>query len=471
MEKNPVARRKILQYALVGFISLMAALFIQFYCGKEKNQIINRKKQFEEILRTKEQRLQNLLITVSDEKHTADPFETLYPLIRSNLWQDEGISIFLYSNDTLVYWSDNNVPAEPIYRHDLFSRPFIHYGNGWFRTLTETKENMAAVGLILVKNDFPYQNEYLVNDFQNDFELTADTKLDTVPGPVNINTEEGTFLFSFSPESGQGSPFKVNLAVFALFIVFFISLVMLLFYLYQLFDFFRMRPLLMLLAFIFDAILLRFILLYFEIPAFLYLSDLFSPYYYATSLIAPSLGDLVINSLFWLSLAWIFFTRFDFSLQRFKSRIKLTLSLLMILFTGLLFYLLVSTIRGMVFDSNIELNLNNIFNVDAFSGLGFLAMTSLVFAFFLVSSKLMYVICNSQLSQRFFYHRNFIFCRDHTFVFKFFIHRSGSGICSAVFFIPSDFSLFFRKQGRIQEYYRRAGIYSVFFTDGNLCAG
>ncbi len=46
-------------------------------------------------------------------------------------------------------------------------------------------------------------------------------------------------------------------------------------------------------------------------------------------------------------------------------------------------------------DSNIELNLNNIFNIDIYSVLGFLALTSLVMAFFLVTARLNMLICQS----------------------------------------------------------------------------
>jgi len=50
-------------------------------------------------------------------------------------------------------------------------------------------------------------------------------------------------------------------------------------------------------------------------------------------------------------------------------------------------------------DSNIELNLNNIFNIDFYSLLGFFAMTSLVMAFFLVTSRLNMLICKSGLNK------------------------------------------------------------------------
>ncbi|MCK9399420.1 MAG: ATP-binding protein [Bacteroidales bacterium] len=395
MEKEPEIRRNIFRLAFLFITFLVAALVIQYFFTRENDQVINRQINFEQVLRLKEQRLQTLLEDVLKEKDALRPFQSIYRDLPADLWQKEGLAIFLYRNDSLVYWSDNNVPAGNIFNKELVSGPFMHYANGWFRVIIKEKQNLKAIGLILIKNDFPYQNDYLVNDFQKDFNLKANVELDTIPGSVNISANSGDFLFSLNYENIHNNSLKTNLIVFTFLLVSFISLILLLFYLYNLFDFFRRNPLFLLLAFSFDAIFIRFMLLYFGIPGFLYHTDLFSPYYYATSFISPSLGDLVVNSLLWLTLAWIFYDRFTFSLLKYRKTLKIFLSYVLIFISGALFYLLISTIRRMVIDSNIELNLNNIFNIDIYSGLGFLAMTSLIMAFFLVTARLSLLICHS----------------------------------------------------------------------------
>jgi len=397
MQKDPNIKRKIKHFALLCIMSFIAAFLIQYFSSLENSRVINRQKNFEEVLRLKEQRLRKILEVVLKEQQSTNPFLTLHQDLQADLWQEEGLSVFIFRNDSLVYWSNNNVPAENIFNENLFSSPFMHYGNGWFRVIKAEMKNLDAVGLILIKNDFPYQNEYLVNDFQKDFKLSAQVELDTVSGMVNIYTEEEIFLFSIAAENRLNRSSKINFAVFALVIIFFISIIILLFYLYQLFDFFRRNPFLLLLAFCFDAFFLRFLMLYFEIPGILYQTDLFSPYYFATSFISPSLGDLVVNSLFWLTLAWIFYDKLHLSLLKQRKTVKIFLSFFMIIFSSILFYLLIATLRRMVIDSNIELNLNNIFNIDIYSGLGFLALTSLILAFFFVTAKLNSIICHSGL--------------------------------------------------------------------------
>jgi signal transduction histidine kinase len=399
MVKKPEIKKMIFRLGFLFLISLFAAIIIHFIFTKENDQVINRQKNIEQVLRIKEKRLDDLVENVIKSKDTLSPFQSIFPGLPSGLWQDEGIAVFLYRDDTLVYWSDNNVPAGNILDNKLFSSRFIYYANGWFRVITKESRNLKVIGLALVKHDYPYQNDYLVNDFQKDFDLNSNIQLDTIPGLINISTNNGQFIFSLNYQNQHETAVRMHLLVYALFLIAFVTLIVLLFYLYQLFSFFRERPFLLLLAFGIDAIFLRFVLLYFEIPHFLYQTDLFSPYYYATSFISPSLGDLVVNSLLWLTLAWIFYDRFNFTLIKFRTRVKLFLSIGLILINGVLFYLLISTIRRMVMDSNIELNLNNIFNIDIYSILGFFAMTSLVMAFFLVTSRLNMLICQSGMKK------------------------------------------------------------------------
>ena len=395
MGKEPELKRKIFRLAFLFTTFLVAALIIQYFFTREKDHVINRQKSFEQVLRLKEQRLQTLLEKVLKEQDTLMAFRYIFRDIPAELWQEEGLAIFLYRDDSLIYWSDNNVPAGNVLDKKLISGKFIHYANGWFRVIVEESKNIEAIGLILIKNDFPYQNDYLVNDFQKDFDLKSEVVLDTVPGQVNILENNGDFIFSLNYEKTYTYSSKTNLVVFAFLLVSFISLILLLFYLYHLFDFLRRKPLLLVIAYGFDALFIRYLLLYFGIPSFLYRTDLFSPYYYATSFLSPSLGDLVINSLLWLALAWIFYDKFNFSILRFRKALKIFSGFILIIICGTLFYLLISTIRRMVIDSNIELNLNNIFNIDIYSGLGFLAMTSLIMAFFLVTARLIMLICHS----------------------------------------------------------------------------
>jgi signal transduction histidine kinase len=399
MLKNRALNRKILGSATIFIISLVASWCIHYFSEQGEERLSDKQDFLTETLRKKEKKVRELTGKIFSAPGSGSGFNNIYDIFPSGLYEKDGISIFLYQNDSLSFWSDNQVPAEQTYNPSIFSQEFIHYNNGWFRVMHSENGNLKAVGLILIKSDFPYQNDYLVNDFQKDFKLPSYCVLDTIPHNVNINSSEGKFLFSISSDTSLVKPAEEHYMAFGLILVSFVAFLLLLFYVYHLFDFYDRYANLLFLAFCFDAVLARVVMMYFEIPGFLYHSELFSPYYFATSVISPSLGDLVVNSVLWMTLAWLFYDNFKLSLEKRGKLQGHLFSFLLLLVTAFLFFLLISTLRKMVVDSNVELNLNNIFNVDALSGLAFLAMTTLFMAFFFASARVVSLALSSGISK------------------------------------------------------------------------
>ncbi|MCU0370737.1 MAG: hypothetical protein MUC31_04935, partial [Bacteroidales bacterium] len=120
MEKSRELKRKILHLTLLCVFSLAAALLFQYFSALDKNQVINRQRDFEKVLRLKEEKLQKILVQVLDQTYNFSPFENIHRDLHADRWQEEGFSVFLYRNDSLIYWSDNSVPAENTYNDSLF---------------------------------------------------------------------------------------------------------------------------------------------------------------------------------------------------------------------------------------------------------------------------------------------------------------------------------------------------------------
>ena len=395
MEKDPALKRKIFRFAAWFIVLLTTAILLHLYVSNRQASPEKLVSRIEKVLQTKEQNIISVLNTIPDTAGEIPGFKNIHLSIPENIRTDEGLMVLVYYRDSLVYWSDNSIPATTQYPRDIFDKPFIAYGNGWFRVIKMTANDLVAVGLILVKNNYPYQNEYLVNDFHGSFQIPDNTGLDTIPGMYDIVSPGGDFLFTLKMPEGPVEDPGTEIPALILFSVALALLLGLLYYLYHAFEFFRKRPLLFLLAFLIDALILRYLLLYFEIPGLICQGEIFRPYLYSTSFISPTLGDLFINSVFWLTIAWIFYEKFDFSFSAARPAIRRTGGLLLMLFQGFLFFLLVSAIRQLVLDSRIELNLNNIFNVDVYSGMGFIAMTSLMMAFFLATSRISLIVCST----------------------------------------------------------------------------
>ena len=141
MQNDRSLRRKILHLALLSFFSLVAALIIHFFSVQEKDLEEKQRKAFEEVLRLKEERLHKTLEMVLRDREVNLPPIYIYRELEPELFQEEGLTVYLYRNDSLIFWSNNNVPADNIYNGKLFSRSFINFGNGWFRIIVSEKGN------------------------------------------------------------------------------------------------------------------------------------------------------------------------------------------------------------------------------------------------------------------------------------------------------------------------------------------
>ncbi len=379
----------------VTILMVIAMLIIHYSAGNGKNQFISKQLNVEHVLRHKESQASEILDQILLPEFAENPFLKFWKNEKSFNWQENGLTALLYRNDSLIFWSDNSIPAPGRIERNGLARPILHHGNGWYRVMDKTAGSLKAQVLILIRTDYPYQNQYLINQFHEDFQLDPDAGLDTLKRDLNIFSEDGDFLFSLIPPDTWQTNEGIGLAVFGLAIIAFICMVLVLFYLYHLFDFFRRYPVIMFIAFCADAVVLRLAMIWFEIPGFLYQTALFSPLYYATSFFSPSLGDLVINNILWLALAWLFY-RTDLNIPIPKSEIlKIAMGLFWMLINALLFFLLIMALKHLVLDSNIELNLNNIFEADLYSGLGFLALSIAVLSCFFASAKLFSLLCKS----------------------------------------------------------------------------
>ena len=86
--------------------------------------------------------------------------------IYSELYKTEGIGLYAYKNDSLIYWSDNEPAIDLI---DLNIKSFseiIKLRNGWYECLTITNrksDNISVFALIKLKTEYDFENKYLKN--------------------------------------------------------------------------------------------------------------------------------------------------------------------------------------------------------------------------------------------------------------------------------------------------------------------
>jgi signal transduction histidine kinase len=298
----------------------------------------------------------------------------------------EWLSVFIYNQDSLIWWSDNNT-APSI--NEL--KPGIrHYRNGWYHFTKKETKGYTIAGLLKIKNQYPYQNRFLVNSFHPALCVPDQYLLSLQDGenrfPVSGSSDE-LYLGIHPSESISPDGKTASLLFVASFILFAIFLWLVV----------AGKPRFKLAAA--TTVLVFFICLkaagvIFQYPAALYSLPLFSPSHYASSLLLNSLGDLLFSVAILAGLIVIVFRtpwmrKGHHPLpdnQRSSISIGMVASVsipvaFIILYSAFINYL----IAGLIINSRISFNISNVFELDGYSLAGVTVTGILLFSFFKVT--------------------------------------------------------------------------------------
>ncbi|MFY9309696.1 MAG: ATP-binding protein [Bacteroidia bacterium] len=362
---------------------------------------------FEKTLHRKELRLQEELDSLA-MRSASQTYEQLFinsPSYYSTLLEKEGLALLIYENDTLKFWSDNSIAVENWIKEVCLDSRMAKLRNGWFEVMRSAATHPASrviIGLVLIKNEFPYQNKYLVNEFQKDFNAPQDVKLLMNPAVKenSIKTYSNDYLFTMvfnDTGSNLGSR-----SVFAL-VANLLGFVFLLFFFRNLFFLLRLRlgsnSALFLLLII--VVALRYITLRFAIPRAFYDFEIFSPSVYAdaSAIWLASLGDLLINSILFFVLTYFVIKEFkaDAFFEKLKRRSRVIFSFLLALGFFWFSWVITSLFLSLIRNSNIPFGINNLFSVNQYTYVALVVAGLLLFTYFLIADKVVMVLKQLQL--------------------------------------------------------------------------
>lgn len=357
---------------------------------------------FERKLHQKEQALSvevDSLIRFSGKKSYEDIFR-FRPARYNSLFRDNGFVLLIYQGDTLKFWSDNSVAVENYMKEVCLDDRMAKLKNGWFEVQRKTDNTgRTYIGLLLVKNEYSYENQYLVNVFQKDFKLPPETGLVIgMPSSANsVHAQDGNYLFSlvFKSDGPAESPvwrtalnLLLNLAGGVLLLLFLRD------------ESESLAGALgkhgALLLFIGSVVVLRYLMIRIRFPETFYALDLFQYKYYgdADSFWLSNLGDFLINALLLLYLAF-HVTRhlrqieFPPTLPSWKQIVS---GLLLLCTCAAFTWAINGMISGLVQNSVISFNVNNIFNLNFYSYVGLLLIALLLATFFLVADRSVHML-------------------------------------------------------------------------------
>lgn len=286
---------------------------------------------------------------------------------------------FLFTNDTLSHWSDNKIDLADYTTKNIPSETFLLLKNGWYVLFKKQHRQHTAIGLLLIKNNYAYQNSYLYNAFNPVFQLPENTQL------VDISTEES---FAVKSDSGRDI-FKVKLndqpthlnSSLGWFQA--CALLLLLIALFRFQRTYLSGTILKELLFVTLLIVLRYIMIRYDVPAALYESVFFSPQLYASSFWFNSPGDFLINAILIFILTQRFYrycTTASFALKKWQYY----LSLYSVVATAIPLHSLIS---GIIINSRIPFDAENLFELNIYTVAAVFITALILFSyFFLVRS-------------------------------------------------------------------------------------
>lgn len=307
----------------------------------------------------------------------------------SSLFKKKGFALLAYDNDSLKFWTDNSVPVENYLQHIFTDKSIVKLNNGWFELIQKRVGSKTVLGFLLIKNEYPYHNQYLEDAFQVDFNISAESII--LSG--NYKDENAVFNYKneylFSLKISGSTIYSSSILFFVLWNL--AGIIMLLLALREVFTsvITKRNPNFVFITLCSFIFFIRYLSIHFHLPRVLYNLDLFSPEYFASSNYNSSLGDLLINSLLLLYLSYGFYRHFNLSpivlyFDRMKKGFGALVLIIVLLFSwGAICSELISLVR----DSKISFQVDNIFSLDIHSYIAFCIIGLFLFSFYFISEK------------------------------------------------------------------------------------
>jgi signal transduction histidine kinase len=296
----------------------------------------------------------------------------------------QGIALFVYDHDSLVYWTDNQLFPARISGFSKGSNVLLKRPEGWYWQVTDSVAGKYIRGLLLIKRNYPISNHYVSNQFNRTFSLPdfVEISTDSTNAAQNIYAADGQFVMSLnfvkSNTLQQSNYVLWSLAFYLLaYIMFLIVLQSVVLQLVS-----SNRKIIGILSIFAFLLALRQILLQLKIPYVVYNTQIFSPFYFSHSQFLPSLGDLMILISIVLFLIFNFYAQVSFLRLSKGSKIKLAVFryvLILLLLTA--FFTCLWLFENLIMNSTLNFEPHKILNI---SLLSLLAIVSISFCFLAV---------------------------------------------------------------------------------------
>jgi two-component system nitrogen regulation sensor histidine kinase NtrY len=352
-------------------------------------------------LREKEKFTGDILrrLAVDIDKYPKEKAFEVFNKYEAEFSKHADVHVYGYHNDSLIFWTSGSVLVPYLTFDEDFVHPVAKMKNGWYRFVKYQKDSLKMLGLILIKNEFAINNQYLNKNFNPSFQVSESANLYTDDNGSNhvVKDAAGKPLFSieFKKRDKNAIIHEPLASVF-----YFLSVLSLLIFLYTLraYPFFKKHKNVYVITLVLSIVTSRFLGLFYHWPSLLYKQPVFGPELFASSLWLPSLGDFILHA---VGLTFIIFgvaltyqsRRISAGSRSFKKYFYLGIITLVSAASGLGVTLL---FEKLVLDSNISFDLSNLLVLNLYSFLGFSLITFLLLNFLVI----IYALCRQLVRSR-----------------------------------------------------------------------
>ncbi len=302
--------------------------------------------------------------------------------------EEEGIGILVFQNDSLIYWSDRSIAFYDNLSDFPKAEGLIKLPNGFYDAEYMPSGDFQIYGFHLIKYNYQYENNYLVNSFFNDYKLPDEYELvqSISKNSYPVYNLEDEYIFSIKP---KGLYLCTKRQLYLPGLLFLLGLFSLLFYFNREFIDSKAQFIIKISSLALVLFLVYWLHLMFHVPKVFSLMRFFSPSVFALSDWLPSLGDFFLLSLFFLF--WIYHVGkyLDVGqLQKDSLLPRKVIGFLLLLFSGSTYLLIHYYIHKLVFNSTISFSLNRIIEISAQSVMAIFSAGLLLFAVFFLTVRI-----------------------------------------------------------------------------------
>jgi len=299
----------------------------------------------------------------------------------------EFYSLYVFYDETLLYWSDNSLNPYISSVDSLASSRIIISGNGVYQVVVKRAGHYTFLITDLVKSRFSYQNDYLSPAFNPEYGIPSSYELSTARQGYPVLDKNGRYLFSLqSKDKVVVFSTQFTMLQYLLYLTGFILFIISIYLIYLRFTPLKKYPVLIFL-FILDVLIIRALLIYFRIPSSLYTSELFSPLNFAYSSFLPSLGDFFTDALISALVLYLTFRLIQKSGFRtapkpfFRLPLQVSLTSIAVFFYYLVCYLL----NVLINNSSFSLDLGNVPGFSPYAIMAYFIIAFILAGYFFIS--------------------------------------------------------------------------------------